>query len=186
GAGRKPKGVRPQVSHHARPYFDKPAAVHVTLRVDHHVWNLRSQRCFRVLKQALRDALGRFGLRVIHFSVQGNHLHLIVEADSSMSLSTGMQGLCIRIARSLNRLMVRKGPVFADHFHSRLLPSPTEVTRAIQYVLDNHRKHYGSSGTDPYASPSLTAAERDRVLAKPMTWMLRDGWRRAVKRLARD
>src|SRR5438105_6644600 len=180
GAGRRSMRPRPLVSHKARPQFDKPTAVLATLRVDEHVWNLRSKRCFRLVKLALHDALGRLGLRVIDFSLQGNHLHLIVEADSSRSLSLGMQGLCIRIARALNRLMARKGHVFADHFHSRLLLSPTEVMRAIQYVLDNHRKHYGMTGDDPYASNALQPAERDDLLARPVTWMLRGGWRRAM------
>lgn len=82
GAGRKPKGKRALVSHKARPKFHRAAAVHVTLRVGDEVWNLRSGRSFRVIEQCLADALGRFGLRVIQFSVMGNHLHLIVEADS--------------------------------------------------------------------------------------------------------
>lgn len=93
GAGRRSERKRPLVSHKARPQFDKPSPVLVTLRADAQVWNLRSQRCFRLIKQALRDALGRFGLRVIHFSVLGNHLHLVVEADGNESLSRGMQGL---------------------------------------------------------------------------------------------
>ena len=180
GAGRKPTGLRPLVSHRARPAFDKPTVVHVTVRVGEEAWNLRSQRCFRVMKQCLQDALGRFGLRVIEFSIQGNHLHLIVEADSNVSLTRGMQGLCVRIARALNRLMERKGRVFADHFHSRLLLSPTEVMRAIRYVLENHRKHYGSIGDDRYASTALRRPERDQVLARPTTWLLRGGWRRAA------
>ena len=125
----------------------------------------------------------RFGShnRLNEFSVQGNHLHLILEANSSDSLSRGMQGLCIRIARALNRLMARKGHVFADHFHSRLLLSPTEVMRAIQYVLLNHRKHYGSTGDDPYASTALSPAQRGEVLARPVTWLLRGGWRNAQR-----
>src|SRR5438132_3827455 len=181
GAGRRLiDGRRPLVSHKARPQFEKPTVVHATVRVRDDVWNLRSKRCFRVMKQALHDALGRMGLRVIDFSLQGNHLHLIVEADSSSSLSRGMQGLCIRIARALNRLMERNGKVFADHFHSRLLHSPTEVMRAIQYVRGNHRKHYGHTGDDPYASTALFLAEREEILAKPVTWALRGGWRRAL------
>ncbi|MFN2550189.1 MAG: transposase [Myxococcales bacterium] len=132
------------------------------------------------MKEAVHDGLGRFGLRVVDFSLQGNHLHLIIEADSSSSLSRGMQGLCARIARALNRLMERKGKVFADHFHSRLLLSPTEVMRAIRYVLDNHRKHYGHTEADPYASSALATTEREEVLARPVTWVLRGGWRRAV------
>src|SRR5437773_2514668 len=84
------------------PRFDRPKAVHVTLRVADHVWNLRSQRAFLLIEQCLADALGRFGLRIIQFTVMGNHIHLIVEADSSEALSRGMQGLCIRIAKALN------------------------------------------------------------------------------------
>jgi len=131
GAGRKPKGPRALVSHKARPQFAKPAAVHVTLRVASHVWNLRSRRCFRIIETCLEDARERLRLRIIEFSVMGNHLHLLVEADSNVALSRGMQGLCVRIARGLNRLMNRRGGVFADHYHSRILPSPTQFVNAI-------------------------------------------------------
>src|SRR4051812_14949743 len=84
GAGRRcPEGLRPGVSHKARPFFEKAAAIHVTLRVGEQVWNLRSGRAWRLVKACFAAALGRLGLRVIQFSVMGNHLHLIVEADSS-------------------------------------------------------------------------------------------------------
>src|SRR5882724_1676734 len=87
GAGRKPKGPRSLVSHRARPRFEKPTPVLVTMRVDRHVWNLRSRRCFRAIAACFETSLGRFGLRLIEFSVLGNHLHLIVEADDTESLS---------------------------------------------------------------------------------------------------
>src|SRR5439155_24601568 len=93
GAGRKPPhGRKAGVSHKARPHFEKPAAIHATLRVADYVWNLRSGRSFRLIEQCLADALGRFGLRIIQFTVMGNHIHPIVEADSSEALSRGMQG----------------------------------------------------------------------------------------------
>ncbi len=177
GAGRKPKGRRALVSHKARPKFEKPAAVHVTLRVADHVWNLRSRRAFRLLEQCLADALGRFGLRIIQFSVMGNHIHLIVEADSNESLSRGMQGLCIRVAKALNRLMDRSGTVFSDHFHSRILRTPTELVNAIAYVLGNHAHHFGTADAR-YSSAALPAQERDRLLARPKSWLLRVGWLR--------
>src|SRR3954470_23610610 len=134
GAGRKPNRDRPMVSHKPRPHFGKPAAVHVTLRVADHVWNLRSRRCFVAMEACIAAMLGRFGLRIIEFTVLGNHLHLVVEADSSEALSRGMQGLCIRIAKALNRLMRKHGRVLADHYHSRLLSTPTELVNAIAYV----------------------------------------------------
>src|SRR3954466_11666559 len=58
-AGRKPKDSRKQVSHKARPQFDKTTAVHVSLRVALHVWNLRSQRCFGAIEKCLEDARER-------------------------------------------------------------------------------------------------------------------------------
>ena len=182
GAGRKPNGRRPLVSHKARPKFEKPAAVHVTLRVADHVWNLRSQRAFRLLEQCLADALGRFGLRIIQFSVMGNHIHLIVEADSSAALSRGMQGLGVRIAKALNRLMNLSGRVFADHYHSRIVKTPTELVNAIAYVLGNHAHHFGETGpvaVDRYSSAALAPERREQILSHPRTWLLRTGWRRA-------
>jgi REP element-mobilizing transposase RayT len=177
GAGRKPKAQRPQVSHKARASFDRPTPVLVTLRVAVGVWNLRSNRCFGAIEQCFADARERFGLRLIEFSVLGNHLHLLVEADSSRALSRGMQGLNVRIAKALNRVMERSGRVFDDHYHSRLLRTPTQLVNAIAYVVGNHERHYGPSrGVDPYSS---LACDQDRVLSMPGTWLLRAGWRRA-------
>jgi REP element-mobilizing transposase RayT len=182
GAGRKPKGKKPLVSHRARPRFEKPSAVHVTLRVGTHVWNLRSRRCFRAIESSLEGARERFGLRVIEFTVLGNHLHLLVEADSDISLSRGMQGLGVRIAKALNRLMQRGGSVFADHYHSRLLTSPTQLVDALAYVLGNFAHHFGGTpGRDPFSSARYDPRERCRVLAAPLAWLLRVGWRRAKR-----
>src|SRR3954465_8521238 len=134
GAGRKQQGPRPRVSHRTRPRFGKAAAILVTLRLAAGLWNLRSRPCSSVIHGCFTDARGRFGLRIIEFAVLGNHLHLIVEADSSIALSRGMQGLCVRIARRLNKLMSRRGSVFDDHYHSRHLQTPTQLTSAVSYV----------------------------------------------------
>jgi REP element-mobilizing transposase RayT len=180
GAGRKPKGKKPLVSHRPRPRFEKPCPVHVTLRVRTSVWNLRSRRCFRVVELALEEARERFGLRVIEFTVLGNHLHLLVEADSDLSLSRGMQGLCVRIAKALNRLMRRCGSFFADHYHSSLLESPTQLVSALAYVLGNYAHHFGGTpGRDPFSSGAYDASTHGRVLAAPLGWLLKVGWRRA-------
>jgi len=180
GAGRKPEGRRAGVSHKARPRFEKPAAVHVTLRVDVHVWNLRSRRCFGAIEACFVEARERFGLRIIEFTVLGNHLHLLVEADNDEALTRGMQGLAIRVAKALNRLMARKGHVFGDHYHSRILATPTELVNAIAYVLGNHAHHHGGTpGVDRFSSASYDPDSRYRVLADPRTWLLRAGWRRA-------
>jgi REP element-mobilizing transposase RayT len=151
--------------------------VHVTVRVVRRVWNLRSRRCFREISACFAAALGRFGLRLIEFTVQGNHFHLIVEADSSEALSRGMQGLSVRIAKALNRLMGTRGRVFEDHYHSRILRTPTELVNAIAYVLGNNAHHHGGSAA-PDVFSSATC-DRDGLVATPISWLLRVGWRRA-------
>ena len=89
-----------------------------------------------------------------------------------------MQGLSIRIARALNALMRRSGAVLADHYDGRLLTTPTQLVRAIAYVLGNHAHHYGDSGRDPFSSDGLPPARR-LLLALPLSWLLTKGWRRA-------
>jgi putative transposase len=176
GAGRKPKGDKPLVSHAARPEFHKPTPVHVTMKVGQDVPNLRSSRRFKEIRRCFAASRGLHGLRLVEFSVLSNHLHLVVEADKKPSLSRGVQGLAVRLARALNTLCGRRGKLFADHYHSRLLKTPTEVANAIGYVRNNANHHYGDRGADPFSSAH---GEARAVLAEAVGWLLRKGWRRA-------
>jgi len=180
GAGRKPKGRTALVSHASRPRFNKPTPVHVTVRVAQRVWNLRSRRCYRVVTAAFAAARGRFGLRLIEFSVLGNHLHLVVEADHNQALSRGMQGFSVRIAKAMNRLMGTRGTVLGDHYHAHMLETPTKLVNAIAYVLGNAAHHYGTEGRDPFSS---AACDRQLLLCVGLSWLLRVGWRRARLKL---
>ena len=175
GAGRKLNKGKRNVPHVVRPPLATRFPVHVTLRVRSHVFNLRSQRCFSALKQAFREGRDRFGFGLVHFSVQGNHIHLIVEAKGAQSLSKGMQGLTIRMARRLNLVMKRRGSVFADRYHAHILKSPREVRNAVAYVLGNHKHHAMQQGrvlninfVDKFCSATAAA---DLTLA-PRTWLL--------------
>ena len=157
GAGRKRKASRPQVPHEPRGKF-RNGALHITLRLRPEVWNLRTRRSFQALRHAFARGCARFGFRIIHFSVQGNHIHMIVEAPDPQSLGRAMKGLEVRMARALNKLMGRRGPVFADRYHSHLLRSPREAAHAVRYVLENdvvHARREGWSiprGVDAYCS----------------------------------
>ena len=155
--------------------------LHVTLRVAEHVWNLRSRRSFRVIAAALRVGADRFGVQVVQFSVQGNHIHLLVEAPDRDALAKAMKGLSVRFAKGLNRMMGRSGRVIADRFHSHVLATPSEVRRAMGYVRHNARKHaaqwgdqYAASYVDPFSSDGP-----DITLPTATTWLVREGWRRA-------
>jgi putative transposase len=182
-AGRKTKEKRKRVSHRARAKVTPGCAVHVTLRVREGLWNLRGARAFAVLSRCFERARDRFGFRLIHFSVQGNHLHLLVEPRDNAALARGVQGLAVRVAKGLNRLMGRRGPVFADHFHSRVLRTPTEAARARDYVLNNFAHHAAQWGapvdlTGPDALSS--AVNGASLVVQPRTWLMSVGWRRGV------
>jgi len=139
--------------------------VHVTLRIARGLPSLRTPRAYRVLERAFR-ACRRAGFSLFQFSVQQDHLHLIVEANCSRDLSRGMQGLAIRVAKALNRHWHgRKGSVFAERFFARALRRPMQVWRAVRYVLNNGRKHGVWSGNqpDPYSSGRWFTGWSDQV-----------------------
>lgn len=140
GAGRKPNGAHAGVEHRPRQRFRR-GTLHVTVHVRREVWNLRTHRCFRALKRSFARGCDRFGFRLIHFSVQGNHAHFIVEAPDAITLGRAMKGLGVRMARALNKVMSRKGPVFADRYYARLLTSPREAVYMLHWVLENRAVH---------------------------------------------
>ncbi len=111
GAGRK-RSKTSGVPHLQRAELAARHPVHVTLRAGKGCWNLRSFRALRALEPAFHAGRERFGFRLVHYSVQGNYLHLLVEAEDKASLARGMKGLEVRVARALNRMMKRKGRVF--------------------------------------------------------------------------
>lgn len=182
GAGRKRRGPRAGVAHRSRGEWTRPMPLHVTLRMAPHVYNLRSRRSFRVIAAALRLGGDRFDVRVIEFSVQGNHIHLVVEAPDRRALARAIQGLSIRVAKGLNRMMGRSGRVFDDRYHARVLRTPTEVRHAIHYVLSNARKHAAQRGetyAPGYVDPYSSAGAADLALPAARTWLVREGRKRA-------
>src|SRR5262245_29725593 len=139
GAGR-PRGDRPRVPHRVRAPHRARWPVHVTLRARSNVPYLRADFPFQIVRDAIRDC-SRPSFRVVHFSVQCNHLHLIVEAEDARRLSSGAGGLAVRIAKRLNGRLMRQGSVWDDRWHGHALKTPREVRNAVVYVLANYKKH---------------------------------------------
>ena len=144
-----------------------------------------------VIVEAIRAARRR-EFRPVHFSIQGDHIHFIIEADSREDLVKGMRGLGCRIARGLNKLWNRKGSVFPQRFHERVLKSLTQVRNALRYVLNNHRKHQGGGPLPTRPDPFSTGIyfngwsdfpqEHDPSGAdscvSPPGWKIAIGWQR--------
>jgi hypothetical protein len=195
GAGR-PKKKGAKLRHAPRAPLASRHPALVTSRVLPGAPNLRRSSCYAVIEKAIRATRERDDFRVVHFSVETNHLHLLVEANGAEALSRAMQGLTIRVARGVNRATSRRGKLWADRYHARILRSPREVRLALCYVLQNTRRHATtdremvdpdwidprSSGPwfdgwrrlpDGFAPPPV-----EPPTAEPQTWLLSAGWRR--------
>ncbi len=208
GAGRKPvEDRRASERHKRRPKLSGRDPLLVTVRVDEDVGNLRRLRIYHALRFALYACALRDEFRVVHFSIQRTHLHMIVEAASKEALASHMKGLLISAAKNINAAVSvergerRRGRVVSDRYHAKVLRTPREVRNAIAYVLNNWRRHQEDLApfaqswlVDPYSSGAnfggwKELADRPFLFSPrdpykplltciPRTWLLRTGWER--------
>jgi REP element-mobilizing transposase RayT len=175
------------VPHRARVEHKAAHPLHLTLRARAGLPSLRSPRLFETIRECIRLA-SRSEFRVVHFSVQGDHLHFLVEAQDEGALSSGVRGLCIRAARAINRTLGRSGPVWGDRYHARALTTPRETRHAVVYVLMNFKKHRPQDRRpfDPCSSAAWFDGFRTPPPSTPdppptwkaRTWLASTGWRR--------
>src|SRR5688572_3171514 len=140
GAGR-PKAEGHDSPHRSRPEHVGRFPVHVVLRARPEVGRLRRPEIHDATRGSLAKVAARTDFRIVHLSLQHNHVHLIVEAHDNDALESGMRAFAISLARRINRALDRRGRVFAFRYHTTTLRSPTQVRNAIAYVLGNWRRH---------------------------------------------
>jgi putative transposase len=188
------------VAHRQRPALASRFPVHVTLRARFGLPSLRLSKSRDALLFALRAARDRFGCRIVHYSIQSTHVHLVCEADDQVSLSRGLRGLLIRMARHFNRVHARRGAVWADRYHERILRTPREVRTVLVYVLGNWRHHGGeqyplgcidpcSSAPwfDGFAEAVLPASEFwPAPVSTARTWLLLQGYQQHRGKISVD
>ena len=198
-AARRPKrrerARRRDVPHRARPMHCHRHPIHVTLRRARSLPSMREESLFLALRSALGQT-ARSWFRVVAFSVQADHMHMMVEASDAASLARGMTGLSVRLARAFNRTLGRHGSVWTGRYHARALKTPREVRNGLVYVLLNRRKHavgqvpasiegfdvcssawwFDGWASPPSLVPPLLAAIAPSL--PPATWLARTGWKR--------
>ena len=192
--------------HDKRTDFPSTNPCHVTLRVIPGLPSLRDGAVAREVESAFRRGCVRAEMRLVHYSIQDDHAHLIVEAKGVLALGNGMKSLASLFAFAVNRALGRTGKVLADRYHHRVLDSPRQVRNAIAYVLLNARRHAAkriaklrkagmknlaplrpARGVDLYSSARWFEGWRTRAWARPVakppvaeprTWFLQKGWRK--------
>jgi REP element-mobilizing transposase RayT len=203
GVGRPKQGERASERHEVRRAFKASQPVHVVLRAHRAVGSLRKQLVLHAIREALITLAKREGeFRVVQFSLQRRHVHLLVEAHDRTALARGMQAFGISAAKHINALIVdadgqrRRGSVFPDRYHPRVLTNRRQVRNCIAYVLNNWR-HHGEDRRetwqlDPFSSAVTFEGWKERdsgryvqppgyvppLVWAPTTWLLSTGWRR--------
>ena len=201
GAGRKPTGDKAGVGHARRPAQSPHRPLHITLRLVPGLPRLRRREGYRMARRALGLANRFPGARLCHLSIQGNHLHLIVEVDDRAALTAAMRSFGITFAKGVNAGLGRQGRVLADRYHVVVLRTPSQTRAALEYVLGNWRRHGEDRGgpprrTDRFSSgPFFTGwtvpapaflwwkdlpwpDDGPLPIRLPRSWLLTEGWRR--------
>lgn len=183
------------VAHGSRPELKKGDVVHVTIKLKGGLPSLRQGKALDVVLAAIERVNRKRLIRIVEFSVQSNHVHLLVEASKSADLSSGMASLNTGLGMRLNRVWNRigQGGVLRERFHMVIIRTPRQMRNALRYVLRNDVHHGLMLGVlDPCSSaPSFggwaqlqgskaqRAAATSCVSAAPRTWLLKVGWQKA-------
>jgi REP element-mobilizing transposase RayT len=197
-AGRKVSPERKGLLKHvARPDLSSEDPVHVVTRVVRGVPFLRTQRIYGALMRIFARASEK-GFRLLHFSVQANHLHMIVEASHEGRLGQGMKRLLSRIAMTINAIARRSGRVFRDRYFRQDILTCTHFRNLLVYVLFNARKHdttrdwkngidrysstvwfrdWAEGGGPPPPTEASLAEDGPSIVAEPQSWVAKTGWK---------
>jgi len=195
GAGRK-KSVRRGGPHRVRPELSARHPVHVVLRMNGGT-ELRQSKAYHAVRIALRALLDETEYRVVHLSIQNNHLHLLIEAQNKRALQRCMQRFTIRAARTLQAAFGWSGKIFPWRYHATQITTPRQARNTLAYVLNNWRRHREDAvnattmkaSFDPYSSgisfdgwigaPQFATPGYELLdVRPPSTALLRSDWKR--------
>ncbi|MEO6773599.1 MAG: transposase [Kofleriaceae bacterium] len=207
--GRPKQGPRASERHGKRLALRASEPAHVVLRAHPAIGSLRSASVLHAIREALITVFKlEDSFHVVQFSIQRTHLHLVVEARDRRALAKGMQAFGISAAKHINALIVdaegrrRRGSVFPDRYHVRILKTPRQVRNCLAYVLNNWRHHGEDKAErprtwqlDPFSSAVTFEGWKERatrdgqryvqppsyvapLVSPPRSWLLNTGWRR--------
>ncbi|MDD4973652.1 MAG: transposase [Bacteriovorax sp.] len=126
--------------HTSRPHLSKACSLHLTVKIKKIKAELKNKSVLSILKRAILNARKQ-GLKVIHYSLEYDHVHLLIEADNNHILSKGMQSFGVTISKAINRMRKLKGGVYKHRYHFRKISSPRQLKNVLNYIFNNGIKH---------------------------------------------
>jgi REP element-mobilizing transposase RayT len=130
----------PGIRHTERPILTTPSSLHLTVKILRAKANLKNKIILSILKKSIMNAR-KMGLRVIHYSLEYDHVHLLVEAADNFILGKGMQAFGITFSKALNRLRKIKGTVYKHRYHFRKIVGARQLKNVLNYIFSNGLKH---------------------------------------------
>ena len=150
-AGR-PAKVDRGIRHISRERIKVLTTLHLTIKVRENKADIKSKTILKALHHAIKRARMK-QLRILHYTLEYNHVHLLVEATGNKILHSGMQAMGISFSKAINKIKCLKGSVYKNRYHFRSLKTRRELKNAILYIFNNARKHKRSlSALDPFNS----------------------------------
>jgi REP element-mobilizing transposase RayT len=139
GAGR-PAINDPGIRHRERPILTKPTSLHLTVKILRAKAKLKNKIILSILKRSIMNARKK-GLRVIHYSLEYDHIHLLIEADDNFILGKGMQAFGVTFSKALNRMRKMRGAVYKHRYHFRKIIGARQLKNVLNYLFTNGLKH---------------------------------------------
>jgi len=174
GAGR-PMIHDPGIRHRERPFLTKAASLHLTVKVKRIKADMKNKAVLSILKRAIMNARKQ-GLRVIHFTLEYDHIHLLIEAENNEILGKGMQSFGVTFSKAINRMKKQSGGVYKHRYHFRQISGVRQLKNVLNYIFTNGVKHKtAKSLVNPYNSIRASIKKLSNKKMYPLTNFLLNG-----------
>ncbi len=130
----------PSIRHRKREVFSKPKSMHLTIKIEAIKGRIKNKSILKVLKRAILRARGR-GLRIVHFTLEYNHVHLLVESSNEKTLALGMMVFGVTFSKGINKYHATSGRVYRHRYHQRFIKTARDLKHVMNYIFTNGIKH---------------------------------------------
>ena len=162
------KGIR----HTTRPLIKKPTPLHLTIKVRENKADIQNKIVLKSLHRAIMR--GRLkGLKIIHYTLEYNHVHILVEAKNNRVLHQGMQSFGITLSKAINRFKKAKGTVYKHRYHFRQISSLRDLRNVVKYILNNGVKHRSTKSIVSFYNSAIVENNIDKLFPGTKTKMWR-------------
>jgi hypothetical protein len=149
-----------RIWHRSRPTLPAGKPLHVTLKSDHKsIATFRKKIVYKEIRAAMKRAR-LLGVRIVAYTVQRDHLHLLLEANNSLELGNAMRAMSISLSKRLSFLNGKKLKVFKQRYHLHILNSLREIRHAIKYIFSNGKKHGATNSHGDWYSSQVAAIKK--------------------------